>query len=266
MQKKKELQEICVTFGGEDEDEGLGPQLWHEKDPTTIAVSICGSEQARNKKRNKGAAAFGVVCNVTAVLPPSPRMCGSSAVCGALRETPATDVVRVAADASAGEDASCSPACTSWQNDISSQELRCTCTRVPLLWKECVVPRRENAYMEEGCMLLVHSVWRRCCAAPAEWNRCRICAPQRLPATITTFSWMLKPSVNMQYVQFANSLHSGRHTLPVVPERSAEEPGQRYSRGRQSPNKAFNALVIDPFTEINSEILAGPESHFEGTP
>lgn len=70
----------------------------------------------------------------------------------------------------------------------------------------------------------------------------------------------------MLYIQFANLLHSGRRTLPVVPQRSAEEPEQKYSRGRQSPNKAFNALAIDPSTEINSEILAGPESHFEGTP
>lgn len=87
-----------------------------------------------------------------------------------------------------------------------------------------------------------------------------------LTPAIRTCSSALKLSVNTQYIQFVNSFHSGRRPLPVVPERSAEEPGQRYSRGRQSPNKAFNALAIDPFTEINSEILAGPESHFEGTP
>lgn len=54
--------------------------------------------------------------------------------------------------------------------------------------------------------------------------------------------------------------------IVVVPVGSTEQPGQRYSRGGQSPNKAFNALAIDPFTEINSGVLAGPESHFEGTP
>lgn len=54
--------------------------------------------------------------------------------------------------------------------------------------------------------------------------------------------------------------------IMVVPERSTEQPGQRYSGGGQSPNKALNALAIDPFTEINSGVLAGPESHFEGTP
>lgn len=112
----------------------------------------------------------------------------------------------------------------------------------------------------------LYRVWRRRCAAPAVWNDYRVCALQRLPLAIRTSSSMLKLSVNMQYIQFVNSLNPGRHTLPVVPERSAEEPGQRYSRGRQSPNKAFNAFAIDPFTEINSEILAGLESHFEGTP
>lgn len=45
--------------------------------------------------------AFGVICNVAAMLSPSPRVCGSSAACVALREMPATDGVRVAADAAA---------------------------------------------------------------------------------------------------------------------------------------------------------------------
>lgn len=164
-----------------------------------------------------------------------------------------------------GEDTSCSPACTSWQNDISSQELRCMCTHVPLVWKGCVVPRRVNASgggWHAACTEIdADIVLHRPCGITAGFVHL-----QRLPPTIRTSSSMLKLSVNMQHIQFVNSLHSGRHTLPVVPERSAEEPGQRYSRGRQSPNKAFNALAIDPFTEINSEILAGPESHFEGTP
>ena len=75
----------------------------------------------------------------------------------------------------------------------------------------------------------------------------------------------LNLSVNMQYIQCVNSLHSGHRALPVATKSAAEDPGQRYSRGRQSQNKAFNALAIDPFTEINSEILTGPESHFEKT-
>lgn len=38
---------------------------------------------------------------MAAMLSPSPRVCGSSVECVALRETPATDGVRVAADAAA---------------------------------------------------------------------------------------------------------------------------------------------------------------------
>lgn len=66
-----------------------------------MQVSEQASERGR-KGRDRGRV-FGVICNVAAMLFPSPRVCGSSAACVALRETPDKDRAGAAADALAGE-------------------------------------------------------------------------------------------------------------------------------------------------------------------
>lgn len=57
----------------------------------------------RKKEREREREIPGVIYNVAAMLFPSPRVCGSSVVCVALRETPDKDRAGVAADALAGE-------------------------------------------------------------------------------------------------------------------------------------------------------------------
>lgn len=70
--------------------------------------SKCASERAREERKKEGKRERereipGVIYNVAAMLFPSPRVCGSSVVCVALRETPDKDRAGVAADALAGE-------------------------------------------------------------------------------------------------------------------------------------------------------------------
>ena len=88
-----------------------------ERERERVLCSVCerneagvqAGEQTRKKERKKERKnerereILGVIYNVAAMLFPSPRVCGSSAVCVALRETPDKDRAGVAADALAGE-------------------------------------------------------------------------------------------------------------------------------------------------------------------
>lgn len=73
------------------------------------AAVMCLWERRRNKasvqvsERERLQEILGVIYNVAAMLFPSPRVCGSSVVCVALRETPDKDRAGVAADDLAGE-------------------------------------------------------------------------------------------------------------------------------------------------------------------
>lgn len=62
---------------------------------------VQGEKSRKRKKKEKEI--LGVIYNMAAMLLPSLRVCGSSAVCVALRETPDKDRAGVATDALVGE-------------------------------------------------------------------------------------------------------------------------------------------------------------------
>lgn len=70
-----------------------------ERERCVEKKSKCTSKYKGERKRK----ILGVIYNVAAVLLPSPWVCGSTAVCVALRETPDKDRAGIAADALAGE-------------------------------------------------------------------------------------------------------------------------------------------------------------------
>ncbi len=75
-----------------------------------MCVGVCEKRSERTSERageeerkERKSRILGVIYNVAAMLFPSPRVCGSLAVCVALRETPDKDRAGVAAAALAGE-------------------------------------------------------------------------------------------------------------------------------------------------------------------